>query len=107
MNTATDQIMAGTENFFQSWTPDGNGNWSTFQQGTTPSNLTLDQTRTASPTNEIAALGTSVGGAWAQPAYDNGQPGPGNMTTTPQPGNESVGLTCTYDAWNRLVNVRR
>ena len=27
------------------------------------------------------------------------------MTTVPQPGNETVGLTCTYDAWNRLVNV--
>ncbi len=29
----------------------------------------------------------------------------GNMTTVPQPGNETVGLTCTYDAWNRLVEV--
>ena len=105
VNTATDLIMSGTENFFQGWTPDGNGNWSTFQQGTTPSNLTLDQARTASPTNEIGALSNSVGGAWTQPAYDNGQPGPGNMTTTPLPGDESVGLTCTYDAWNRLVNV--
>ncbi len=27
------------------------------------------------------------------------------MTTTPQPGEEADGLTCTYDAWNRLVKV--
>ena len=29
----------------------------------------------------------------------------GNMTTMPQPGNEATGLTCVYDAWNRLVEV--
>ena len=27
------------------------------------------------------------------------------MTTMPQPGNETTGLTCVYDAWNRLVEV--
>ena len=27
------------------------------------------------------------------------------MTTTPQPGNETAGLACTYNAWNWLVTV--
>ena len=27
------------------------------------------------------------------------------MTTVPQPGSEATGLTCVYDAWNRLVSV--
>ena len=35
------------------------------------------------------------------PGYDAA----GNMTTMPQPGNETTGLTCVYDAWNRLVEV--
>ena len=35
------------------------------------------------------------------PVYDAA----GNMIYTPMPGHETVGLTCTYDAWNRLVNV--
>ena len=29
----------------------------------------------------------------------------GNMTTVPDPSSLSDGLTCTYDAWNRLVEV--
>ena len=105
VNTATDQIMAGTENFYQSWTPDGNGNWTAFQQCTTASNLTLNQQRTPSPTNAISSITNTVGAAWVQPQYDGGLPGPGNMTITPQPDNQTAGLTCTYDAWNRLVNV--
>ena len=39
------------------------------------------------------------------PQYDNGSDGDGNMTTVPQPGSEATGLTCVYDAWNRLVSV--
>ena len=35
------------------------------------------------------------------PGYDAA----GNMTTMPQPGSETTGLTCVYDAWNRLVEV--
>ena len=35
------------------------------------------------------------------PVYDAA----GNMIYTPMPGDETVGLTCTYDAWNRLVSV--
>ena len=29
----------------------------------------------------------------------------GNAIVTPMPGSETIGLTCTYDAWNRLVSA--
>ncbi len=98
---ATDQILASTQNFMQNWTLDDLGNWSRFQEGTTPGNLTLDQKRTPTAANEIQSFTTYVGAPWATPAYDAA----GNMTTTPQPGHETVALTCKYDAWNRLTEV--
>ncbi|MGP0026218.1 MAG: RHS repeat-associated core domain-containing protein, partial [Streptosporangiaceae bacterium] len=105
VNTATDLILSGTQNFSQSWALDDNGNWTSLQQATTPGNVTLAQTRTPNAVNQISHISTTTGSAWIQPQYDGGDPGPGNMTTTPMPGSETVGLTCTYDAWNRLVNV--
>ena len=73
----------------QSWDLDSLGNWAGFtSNGGT-------QTRQADAANEI----TSASG-WATPQYDAA----GNMTVTPQPGNETTGLECTYDAWNRLVS---
>jgi hypothetical protein len=35
------------------------------------------------------------------PGYDAA----GNMIVTPQPGSETTGLTCVFDAWNRLTEV--
>jgi RHS repeat-associated protein len=35
------------------------------------------------------------------PGYDAA----GNMTTTPEPGDETTGLSCQYDAWDRLAAV--
>ena len=108
VNTATDLIMSGTQDFFQSWTPDGNGNWTTFSQGPSSNNLTLVQqphARLAYERDWRHQATPSGPAKWVQPAYDGGQPGPGNMTTTPQPGNETAGLTCTYNAWNWLVTV--
>ncbi len=66
----------------------------------------MTQTRQANSDNQITGISNTTGTPWAQPAtgqtyYDAN----GNMITTPQPGNESDGLTCTYDAWNRLVKV--
>ena len=55
VNTATDLIMSGTQDFFQSWTPDGNGNWTTFSEGPSSNNLTLVQQRTLSATTRLAA----------------------------------------------------
>ena len=75
------------------------GNWSNFTQtgGTGPA---VNQQRDTNALNEITDYnGTST---WAMPGYDAA----GNMTTMPQPGSETTGLTCVYDAWNRLVEVK-
>src|SRR5262249_10392327 len=57
--------------------------------------------RSANTVNEITGITNTVGSAWAQPNYDAA----GNMTTVPQPANPTVAYTCTYDAWNRLVQA--
>jgi len=93
-------VATGDQNLAQSWTLDGNGNWSRFKQGASTANWTLDQSRTSNGANEIDTLTNTTGTQWAQPVYDPA----GNMTTAPLSG-ETVGLTCTYDAWNRLVHV--
>ena len=110
-NVALDQsgnpsLVSGTQDFTQSWTLDGNGNWTAFSQtSTTDPGSNQTQGRPSNALNQITAIASTAGSTWAEPPYDGGLPGPGNMTTVPQPGNEAVGLTCTYDAWNRLVNV--
>ena len=43
-----------------------------------------------------------TGPAWADPVYDAA----GNMTTAPWPSSLTTGLSCKYDAWNRLVEVK-
>ena len=102
LNAATDQIMAGTTDFTQNWTLDGNGNWANSSQ--TEGGTTVSQDRQTNAINQIenyndpSDVSTS---SWAVPGYDSA----GNMTTVPQPGNEATGLTCQYDAWNRLAAV--
>ena len=71
----------------ESWTLDSLGNMLS-NNGTS---------ETFDPANEIA----TINGSTATSAYDAA----GNMTTTPQPGNPTSGLTCVYDAWNRLAGV--
>ena len=70
----------------QEWTFDALGNWSSV---TTDGNT---QTRSHNRQNQI----TSISGL-TTPAYD----GNGNMTTDEQ------GRTLRYDAWDRLVEVKR
>ncbi len=60
-----------------------------------------NQTRTASPANEISGMSATVGSTWAAPAYDQA----GNMTTIPIPTNLTSSYTAVYDAWNRLVSL--
>ena len=74
------------------------GNWSNYTQ-TVGGTTTVDQHRDTNSLNQITDYNSTS--AWAVPGYDAA----GNMTTMPQPGNETVGLTCIYDAWNRLVEV--
>jgi RHS repeat-associated protein len=51
--------------------------------------------------NEITAFGDSAGPQWSSPAYDLA----GNMTALPKPASPTDSLGCSYDAWNRLVQV--
>ena len=95
LNSGHTAIVAN-QGLTEDWTLDGMGNWSNYAQsgGAGPG---VSQNR---PTNSLNQI-TLIGGSWATPQYD----GNGNMTTMPQPGNETTGLTCVYDAWNRLVSV--
>ena len=83
---------ARNDNFDQSWTLDGLGNWSGFNDDGT------SQTRTTNAANEIASTS-----GLATPTYDAA----GNMTTVPDPSDTSSVLHCRYDAWNRLVKVTK
>ncbi len=77
LDTAHDAVLTGTEDFAQSWTLDGLGNWSNFQNDQngdgTPD---LDQTRTSNGANEITSASD-----WITPVYDQA----GNMTAAPEP----------------------
>ncbi len=99
LDTAHDAVLTGTEDFAQSWTLDGLGNWSNFQNDQngdgTPD---LNQTRTANGANEITTASD-----WITPVYDQA----GNMTAAPEPGAETTTtIHLVYDAWNRLVKVQ-
>jgi RHS repeat-associated protein len=80
-----------TPSYTQSWTLDSLGNFSALDDNGTTQNRGVDAS------NEIQ----SISGGAATPAYDAA----GNMTTTPEPGAPSTGLTCVDDAWDRLVEV--
>ena len=96
------ELASGTETFAQAWSLDPTGNWSKFQQDSTGSGTwDLDQPRTHNAVNEITAFGDVAGPQWSSPAYDLA----GNMTALPQPNSPANGFVCTYDAWNRLVQV--
>jgi RHS repeat-associated protein len=90
--------ISAHEDFAQSWTLDGMGNWSNSKiDNNGDGTWEVNQDRATNAFNEI----TSIGSSWATPAYNSN----GNMTTVPQPGSETTGLTCKYDAWNHLVSV--
>jgi RHS repeat-associated protein len=99
LNTATGTI-SGTPASQESWTLDGLANWSTYvtQAG---GSSTLNQSRTASPANEISGISASVGATWATPAYDLA----GDMNSIPIPSTPTSSYTAVYDAWNRLVSL--
>jgi RHS repeat-associated protein len=97
-------ISTANSTFGQDWSAlDSLGNWRTIAEdadgGGAGSGQT--QTRTHNAANEVL---TNTGNtpAWYTPAHDAA----GNMTTVAKPGDEAMGLTLTYDAWNRLVKVQ-
>ncbi len=93
--------ITGTPAREEDWSLDMTGNWPGFVQKTTGS-TELDQGRTHNPVNEITAITAATGTDWADPVHDRN----GNMTTIPKPANLADVLTATYDAWNRLVEVK-
>lgn len=98
LTVAKDRVTAPT--FAERWNLDATGNWSGYGRSDyLESDDSVEQTRTASPVNEITGIANSLGSAWAQPAYDP----TGNMTAVPQPPDPTDSFAATYDAWNRLV----
>ncbi len=101
LNSAHNAVLTGTEDFAQSWTLDGEGNWDQLQ---------TDNNGDGWPDGGFAGsfdganeLTGAVGMWWGQPTYDRA----GNMTTGPKPGDEAnTPLHFVYDAWNRLVKVQ-
>ena len=77
---------------------DPTGNWTDYVHKSygTPY---LDQDRTHNRANEITQIDSS--------STHVAQDAAGNMTKVPTPTSLATGLTCKYDAWNRLVDVRR
>jgi RHS repeat-associated protein len=88
-----DRLASATraDDFDQSWTLDGLGNFAEFDDDGE------SQTRTANGVNEI----TGITGGWISPSYDAA----GNMISGPKPGDETTRVHYVYDAWNRLVKV--
>ncbi len=93
--------ISGTPVKEEDWGLDMTGNWTDFLQKTSGS-TDLNQDRTHNPVNEITGISETVGTAWVDPVHDKA----GNMTTLPKPSSPATGLTCTWDAWNRLVEVK-
>jgi RHS repeat-associated protein len=99
VGTLSGTTISGTPASEEDWTLDGLGNWPGYVQKLSGT-VTLNQTRTASPANEVSGISASVGATWATPAYDFA----GNMTTIPVPTNLTSTFTAIYDAWNRLTS---
>ena len=99
---ANKDAITGTPVKEEDWGLDMTGNWSDFLQKTSGS-TDLNQDRTHNPVNEITGITETAGTAWVDPVHDKA----GNMTTLPKPSSLATGLTCKWDAWNRLVEVKQ
>lgn len=93
--------ISGTPAKEEDWTLDPTGNWSEYIQKTSGT-TDLDQTRTANKVNEITGISETTGPSWVDPAYDAA----GNTTTFPQGDDPTQAFTASYDAWNRMVEVK-
>ena len=97
---ASRTAISGTPANEEDWTLDALGNWSNFIQKTSGT-TDLNQSRTVNEVNEITDITETTGPSWMTPVFDRN----GNMTTVPKPADPTIGFTCTYDAWNRMVKV--
>jgi len=110
-----DEIVVADREYGEAWDLTAVGNWEDYQidhdgDGDYDDGAgDLDQDRTHNLVNEIwnatAADAITEGGgqtAWASPVYS----ARGNMTSVPTPSDLTAVYTVTYDAWNRLVEVK-
>lgn len=96
-NSGSSSISSQT--LTQDWTLDQTGNWSNFQQGVSG---VLNQSRTLNTVNELTNMTETFGTAWPTPSHDVN----GNLTSMPQPDDLSSSFDATWDAWNRLVEIK-
>ena len=78
----------------ETWTLDSLGNWLDWTVNG------VSQTRSTDPSNEIGSI--TQGGSTSSQGYDLA----GNMTLIADPNSSQGTLFCTYDAWDRLVEVQ-
>ena len=90
--------ISGTAAREEDFTLDATGNWTGYTQKTSGNN-DLVQQRDHNKVNEITE---TTGTAWDSLYYD----AVGNGRIVPKPSTLNNGLVCTYDAWNRLVEVK-
>jgi RHS repeat-associated protein len=98
---ANKDAITGTAEREEDWSLDMTGNWTDLVQKTSGT-TNLDQQRTHNSVNETSAITATTGTNWVDPLHDSN----GNMTTIPKPSSLASSLTATYDAWNRLVEIK-
>jgi len=81
------------------WKLDQLGNWDKLFNNTTGTGTAIEE-RTHNEANELTAFTTPS--STVDPMTDLA----GNMTTIPQPKSPGSAYTLTYDAWNRMVEVK-
>ncbi|MFO8012976.1 MAG: hypothetical protein R6X20_06680, partial [Phycisphaerae bacterium] len=98
----------------EKWTLSPTGNWNVYEHdddgdGTYGETGELHHDRDHNLVNEIEdtdqdqdAIETASGTDWADPVHD----ARGNTTTLPQPSDLTSTYSATYDAWNRLVEIK-
>jgi len=85
----------------EDWTLNQTGNWAGYDVAESGSPV-LEQTRDNNKANEITEIDETTGAEWVTPEWD----ARGNMITVPKPNSPASAFTCTWDVWNRLVEVK-
>jgi RHS repeat-associated protein len=104
LNGTLDNILSPDDQ--QAWALDQVGNWKTFVSDLDGgANNIVDELhdRTVNEANEITGITPySSFPDWEEPTYDAA----GNMSSLPDPGTPTQDCYTTFDAWNRLTEIR-